>query len=522
MSAAPDRRLRRKHPGIRGSQTSFFAGKSGRFARVWPTLNAYERYGAVVVGAGPNGLAAAIRLAQAGRKTLLLEANSTIGGGARSAEMTLPGFLHDVCSAIHPLAAGSPFFQTLPLAEHGLKWLHPEFPLAHPLPDGTAIVLHRSIEETSSGLGADGAAYRKLMSPLALHWPNLADELLRPMLHWPRHPFLLARFGRRGLRSATGLARSWFREERAPALFAGLAAHSFLRLEQSASAAFGIVLGLFGHTIGWPMPSGGAQMISRALASYFQSIGGEIKTDSAITNLAEVSTVPLVLLDVTPRQFLRMARERIPKSYRRRLESYRYGPGVFKVDYALATPIPWRAKECHTAGTIHLGGTLAEIAEAEACVAQGSHPEHPFVLLAQPTLFDSSRAPSGKHIAWAYTHVPNGSSFDMTERIERQIERFAPGFQQSILARHTMNCAELESRNANLVGGDINGGAADLFQLLARPVLSPSPYQTPIPGVYLCSASTPPGGGVHGMCGFHAADAALKNAPFSIQARSHD
>jgi phytoene dehydrogenase-like protein len=442
---------------------------------------------------------------------LLLEANSTIGGGARSAELTLPGFVHDVCSAIHPLAIGSPFFRTLPLTQHGLKWLHPGFPLAHPLDDGRAVVLARSVEDTSNGLGRDGAAYCRLMSPFTAHWENLADEFLRPMLHWPRYPVQLAQFGWRGLRSARAMAQSWFREEPARALFAGLAAHSFLRLDQVPSSAFGIVLGLLGHTVGWPMPVGGAKMIARALASYFESIGGDIEVDTPVENLAQVQNARLVLFDVTPRQFLRIAGDDMPKPYRQKLQSYRYGPGVFKIDYALDAPSPWQAEPCRRAGTIHIGGTLAEIAEAESHVAEGSHPEPPFVLLAQPTLFDSSRAPQGKHIAWAYTHVPNGSSFDMTARVERQIERFAPGFQQRILARHTMNCADLESRNANLVGGDINGGAADLFQLLARPVLSPTPYRTGLPGVYLCSASTPPGGGVHGMCGFHAANAALKS-----------
>ncbi|MDB6146969.1 MAG: hypothetical protein JWO45_633, partial [Spartobacteria bacterium] len=469
-------------------------------------------FDSIVVGTGPNGLAAAIHLAQTGLRVQALEANSTVGGGARSAELTLPGFMHDVCSAVHPLAIGSPFFRTLPLEQHGLEWIHPEFPLAHPLDDGTAVVLARSVDETSRRLGTDGPAYDKLMSPLVSDWENLANEFLQPMLHWPRHPLLLARFGRHALRSAADAAESLFRNEPAKALFAGLAAHSFLPLNQTPSFAFALVLGLAGHAVGWPMPRGGAQMISRALAAHLQSLGGEIVLNTPLRDLSDAHCTGPILLDLTPRQFLRIAGGQMPKSYRRKLEAYRYGPGVFKIDYALNAPIPWRAQECRTAGTIHIGGTLAEIAEAESRVSNGLHPEKSFVLLAQPTLFDSSRAPQGKHIAWAYTHVPNGSSVDMTDRIERQIERFAPGFHRIILRRHVMKCADLESSNANLIGGDINGGAANLFQLLARPVLSPTPYRTPIPRVYLCSASTPPGGGVHGMCGFHAASAALRDA----------
>jgi phytoene dehydrogenase-like protein len=515
------------------SQKDNFDWASGRSLKrkelSWPihpvyenlsSLNRSDSYDAVVVGAGPNGLAAAIRLAQERLRVMLIEANSTIGGGVRSAELTLPGFVHDLCSAIHPLAIGSPFFRTLPLDQYGLEWVQPEFPLAHPLDDGTAVVLKRSVEETGKGLGADAAAYRKLMGPMTARWRSLADEFLRPMLHFPRHPLELACFARRAVRSATGIAQGWFRDERAKALFAGLAAHSFLPLDQIPSSAFALVLGIFGHTVGWPMPRGGAQRLSQALASYFQALGGEMRTNTVINDLAQLPKTRLILLDVPPQQLLRIAGNRIPKSYREKLERYRCGPGVFKIDYALDAPIPWVAQECRSGGTIHLGGTLCEIAEAESTVSKGSHAESPFVLLAQPTLFDSSRASQNRHIAWAYTHVPNGSSFDMTERIEKQIERFAPGFKQHILARHVMNCADLESRNANLIGGDINGGAADLFQLLARPVLSFTPYRTPISGVYLCSASTPPGGGVHGMCGFHAATAALRDMNALKQARS--
>ena len=478
------------------------------------TLNRSDLYDAVVVGAGPNGLAAAIRLTQEGLRVLLLEANSTIGGGVRSAELTLPGFVHDLCSAIHPLAIGSPFFRTLPLDQYELEWVHPEFPLAHPLDDGTAVVLRRSVEETAKGLGADATAYRDLMGPLTAHWESLADEFLRPILHLPRHPLQLARFARRALRSAKGIAHSWFRDERTKALFAGLAAHSFLPLDQLPSSAFAIVLGMLGHAVGWPMPRGGAQRLSHALAAHFRALGGEIQTNTVVNDLGQVPNARVILVDIPPRELLRIAGNQIPKSYRRKLDRYRCGPGVFKIDYALDAPIPWLAQECRRAGTIHLGGGMEEIAEAELTVSKGSHPEKPFVLLAQPTVFDPSRAPQNKHIAWAYTHVPNGSTFNMMERVERQIERFAPGFEQHILARHVMTCSDLESRNANLIGGDINGGAANLFQLLARPVLSFTPYRTVISGVYLCSASTPPGGGVHGMCGFHAATAALKSIDF--------
>ena len=442
---------------------------------------------------------------------LVLEAGSQIGGGARSGEITLPGFVHDICSAIHPLGIGSPFFRTLPLNQFGLDWIQPPLPLAHPLDDGTAALLHRSLDQTKDGLGSDGPAYDRLMRPLLNRWQDLADEVLQPMLHYPRHPILLARFGLRALPSASHVARKWLRREPARALIAGLAAHSFLSLNQLASSAFAIVLGLFGHAVGWPMPRGGSGMLSRALAQYFESIGGEIILNTPVNRLSDMPAAPLTLLDVTPRQFLRIGGDRVPKSYRSKLESYRYGPGVFKVDYALSGPIPWQAQDCARAGTIHLGGTFDQVAEAESDVAAGRHPENPFILLAQPTVFDPSRAPQGKHIAWAYTHVPNGSAVDMTIQIERQIERFAPGFGGRILARHTTNCAQLEERNRNLVGGDINGGAAELWQLIARPTLSLCPYRTAIPGVYLCSSSTPPGGGVHGMCGFHAANAALKH-----------
>jgi len=468
-------------------------------------------YDAVVVGSGPNGLAAAIRLAQEGWSVLVLEANETIGGGTRSAELTLPGFVHDICSAIHPMAIGSPFFRQLPLDRYGLNWIQPEIPLAHPLAVGAAALLVGSVATTALGLGNDAKAYQRLMTPLVSNWQNLATELLQPPLHLPGHPLQLIGFGRAAIRSASGLAKSWFKDEPARALFAGLAAHSFLRLDQVPSAAFGLVLGMMGHAVGWPLPRGGSQQIANALAAHLRSLGGEVVTHCRLENIDRAPLARAVLLDVTPRQLLRLAGHKLPASYRRQLESYRYGPGVFKIDYALIQPIPWKAQECLRAGTVHVCGTLEEVAASERQVAEGKPPDQPFVLVAQPSLFDKTRAPEGKHTAWAYCHVPNESSFDMTERIETQIERFAPGFRDCILGRHVMTCADMERKNANLIGGDINGGAADLRQLLARPVFSPTPYRTAAPGLYLCSSSTPPGGGVHGMCGFHAAEAALRD-----------
>ncbi len=478
--------------------------------RFYPTMPEHTEYDAVVVGAGPNGLAAAITLAQAGRSVLLLEANATVGGGARSAALTLPGFVHDLGSAIHPMCLASPFLRALPLERYGLQWIHPEVPVAHPLDDGAA-ALYRSLEETAAALGADGAAYRRLMAPLLERWQALMDETLQPLLHLPRHPLLLARFGLQAIRPARSLAEARFAGEPARALFAGIAAHATLPLEQLASSAFGLVLGLLGHAVGWPMPRGGAQQVADALAAHLRTLGGEIVTEHPVRTLREVPPARAVLLDLTPRQFLGLAGDRLPPAYRRRLERFRYGWGVFKVDYALDGPIPWRSDACTRAGTVHLGGTLAEVAEAERAVGEGRHPERPFVLLAQHSLFDATRAPAGRHTVWAYCHVPQGSTFDMAGRIDGQIERFAPGFRDRILARHVTPPAALERLNANLVGGTINGGAMDLWQLLARPVVSPAPYRTPLPGVYLCSSSTPPGGGVHGMCGVLAARTALRD-----------
>jgi phytoene dehydrogenase-like protein len=466
---------------------------------------------AIVVGSGPNGLAAAITLARAGCSVLVYEANATIGGGARSTELTLPGFVHDVCSAVHPLAAGSPFFKTLPLERFGLEWVQPEIPLAHPLDNGSAACLYKDIDVTAEQLGSDSRGYRRLMQPLAQNWENLSIEFLQPMLHWPRHPITLAHFGILALWPAMLLAKFLFRHEPARALFAGIAAHSFLPLETPVSSAFGLVLGLAGHAVGWPIPRGGSQQISNALAAYLRELGGNIHVNQRIENLRELPKSRAILLDVSVWEFLRMAGEQLPARYRRQLESFRHGPGVFKIDYALSEPIPWKAEACRHAGTIHLGGGIDEIAAAERNIARGKIPERPLVLVAQQSLFDETRAPRNQHTLWAYCHVPFNCSTDMSEKIESQIERFAPGFHDCVLAHHTIRAGDLRRSNANLTGGDINGGAANLMQLLARPILSPTPYRTPLRGVYLCSASTPPGGGVHGMCGYHAARAALRD-----------
>jgi phytoene dehydrogenase-like protein len=466
-------------------------------------------YDAVVVGAGPNGLAAAVELARRGRSVAVLEAEDRVGGGTRSDEITHPGFIHDLGSAIHPLGYASPFFASLPLEEHGLEWVHPPAPLAHPFDDGTAAVLERSTERTGATLGRDAEAYKNLMNPLSEDARRIQASLTGS-LRAPRHPLALTSAGLRSLGSARGFAEAAFEGEKARALFAGNAAHSFLPLEKRPSALFGLVLGALGHAFGWPLPKGGSQSIADALASYLISLGGEIFTGVRVRSVDDVPKTRTVLFDVTPRQLLDIAGEHFTERYGGALKRYRYGPGVFKVDLALDGPIPWTAEESLRAGTVHLGGTLDEISAGEAAVARGEHPERPFVLLAQQSLFDPTRAPEGKHTVWAYCHVPNGSTFDMTERIEAQIERFAPGFRDRILARSAWGPADLERWNANLVGGDINGGLMDVRQLFARPMIRPNPYSTSAPGLYLCSSSTPPGGAVHGLCGFMAARSALR------------
>ncbi len=474
-------------------------------------MSTQTSYDAVVVGAGPNGLAAAITLARAGRSVLVVEAEATIGGGTRSSELTLPGFMHDLCSAVHPLGVASPFFRTLPLGRYGLEWLYPPAAFAHPLDDGTALVAERSLEATAAALGRDGPAYRRLMAPLAAHAHELLEDILGPLPLPPRHPLLLARFGLLALRSARGLAEDWFKGERARALFAGLAAHAMLPLEQIPTAAFALTLGITAHAVGWPIARSGSQQIAHAMAGYLRSLGGEIVTGLRVTSVDQLPPRRAVLFDVTPRQLLQIAGDLLPAGYRRRLSGYRYGPGVFKMDWALDGAIPWKAQECNRAATVHLGGALEEIAASERAVWQGRVPERPYVLLVQQSLFDPTRAPAGKATVWAYCHVPNGSTVDMTERIEKQIERFAPGFRERIVGRSVMPPAALEQHNANYIGGDINGGTQDIWQLYTRPVASRCPYATPVKGLYICSSSTPPGGGVHGMCGYHAARAALRH-----------
>jgi phytoene dehydrogenase-like protein len=463
--------------------------------------------GALVVGSGPNGLAAAIVLAQNGFAVEVREA-ATVGGGAmRCGELTLPGFTHDLGSAVHPLAAASPFFAALPLAEHGLRWIWPPAALAHPFDDGTAMTLEREVAATAEQCGTDAAAYRHLVAPLVKGWPELMPELLRP-LGWPAHPFLMARFGVHALPSCTFLSRHAFSNKRTRAFFAGMCAHSILKLEAPLSSGFGLTLLAAGHAVGWPAPKGGSQRIAEALIGVLHGLGGRVTTRSRVTSLEEAGGASLTLCDVAPQQFLKLAEGRLPGGYQRSLERYQYGPGVFKVDWALREPIPWKAKDCLRAGTVHLGGSLEEMAASERAAWDGHICERPFVILAQPSLFDGTRAPEGRHTAWAYCHVPFGSKANMLAQVEAQVERFAPGFRECILARSTQGPAEMQAWNENLVGGGVNGGAATLRQFVLRPTWRR--YGTPLKGVYLCSSSTPPGGGVHGMCGYWAARRALK------------
>ncbi|HEY9003011.1 MAG TPA: NAD(P)/FAD-dependent oxidoreductase [Mucilaginibacter sp.] len=468
-----------------------------------------REYDAVVVGSGPNGLAAAILMQQNGLSVLLIEGKETIGGGMRSAELTLPGYLHDICSAIHPLAVSSPFFETLPLAEHGLEFIYPEIAAAHPFDDGNAAILKQSIEETAAQFGIDEKTYINLIQPVVKDWPSIAPDALGP-LHMPKYPVKMAKFGLTALRSASSVANS-FKTEKAKGLFAGMAGHCMQPLSNLSSAATALVLMSAVHLKGWPLPKGGSQQIANALGSYFISLGGKTETDHYITSLNQLPSSNAVLFDITPRQLLQIAGHKFSSIYKWQLERYRYGMGIFKIDWALDGQIPFTNELCRRAGAVHLGNTFAEIALSEKSAWNGQIAERPFVLMAQQSLFDSSRAPEGKHTGWAYCHVPGGSIVDMTEIIERQVERFAPGFRDRILARHTMNSAQVEKYNPNYIGGDINGGAFDLGQLFTRPVLRWSPYRTSAKGLYICSSSTPPGGGVHGMCGYHAAKRALKD-----------
>lgn len=470
-------------------------------------MASHHRGDALVVGAGPNGLAAAIALARAGVRVELRERAAIVGGSVASAELTLPGYIHDTCSSVFALAAASPFFRLLPLAANGLAWCHPEAPLAHPFDDGSAAVLHRSLDETVTELGTDGTGYRGLVGPLVNRWDTFAADVLQPPLRVPSSPLLMARFGLAGARPAASLANAAFTTERARALFVGLAAHAAWPLERPMTSAFGLALAAAAHVVGWPFAAGGAGRLAAALEAVARDAGVAIQVNTPVTSLAG-RPAQAVLCDVFPSGLLALGDGILPSGYQRALRRFVPGPGAFKIDWALRGPIPWTAAACRRAGTVHLGGTTAEIVAAERDVGDGRHPERPFVLLAQPSICDPGRAPAGRHTAWAYCHVPNGSTADMTAHIERQVERFAPGFRDLVLARHTMDPAALQAHNPNLVGGDFSGGAASVRQLFARPTWRA--YRTPVPWLFLCSASTPPGGGVHGMCGYHAAQAALR------------
>jgi phytoene dehydrogenase-like protein len=463
---------------------------------------------AIIIGSGPNGLAAAVHLAKHGWKTLVMEAADTIGGGTRTKELTLPGFKHDVCSAVHPMGIASPFFKVLELEQNGLRWIQPAIPLAHPLEGGRAAVLHRSLEQTALELGADASRYVRYFAPLVNGASHLYGDMLAPA-GLPRHPLLMARLGIGALWPAAWSAK-YFSTEEARALFAGNAAHSFMPLEKPLTSAIGLVLQLSAHAGGWPIPEGGSQCIAEALARVLKSHGGEIQCGVKVNSLADLPPARAYLFDVSPRNLARICVEVLPQNYRSKLEAYRHGPGVFKVDYALNAPIPWASESCRKAGTVHVGGTIDEIALSERNAWHGKITAKPFVLVAQPTVSDPKRAPAGKHVAWAYCHVPSGSTVNMLDTINAQIERFAPDFRDCILATHTMNCVEMETYNANYIGGDVIGGVTDWRQLFTRPVARLNPYTTPNGKVFLCSASTPPGGGVHGMCGYWAAETVMK------------
>lgn len=466
-----------------------------------------KKYDAIVIGSGPNGLAAAITLQRAGKSTLLIEGAADIGGGLRTKQLTLPGYVHDVCSAIHPMALASPFFRSLPLGDHGLELIFPAVAAAHPLDKGEAGVLYQDWSATLAGLGADARPYKRLIASVVKHWDNLATDTMGP-LRFPAKPIQLASFGLNALQPASWLAKR-FATEQGKALWGGMAAHGIQPLSNMSTSAIGIVLLAVGHRHGWPIPKGGSQAIADALLSYFVSLGGEVQTDHWVDDLEALPAHEVLLLDLTPKQLLALKGITWADSYKKQLSRFKQGMGVFKIDWALSDPTPFKDATTRQAGTVHLGNTFAEIAENERKTAAGQHVANPFVLFSQPSLLDASRAPDGKHVGWAYCHVPNGSTVDMTAAIENQVERFAPGFKDTILAKHTFNTAQLQAYNPNYVGGDINGGLMNLAQLYTRPSLSLTPYRTSAKNVYICSSSTPPGGGVHGMCGFHAAKTAL-------------
>ena len=467
-------------------------------------------YDAIVVGAGPNGLSAAIVLARAGHSVLVREAAPVVGGGTRTEELTLPGFLHDVCSTVHPMALASPWFRELPLAQHGLEWVHTPTLLVHPFDDGSVVTLERTLDASVAALGADGPAYRRLVEPFVARWDDLVRDALRP-IRLPRHPFFMAHFGLGALRSVDSLVRARFRNDSTRALFAAVAGHCMLPLDWPGTASFGMMLCIAGHAVGWPLARGGSCAIARALAGYLCTLGGTIETDAPVRDVADLPSARALLFDVTPRQLLALAGKRLPPRYRRQLARFRYGPGAFKIDWALSAPVPWRNARCSESAVLHLAGGYDDVLASERAPWEGIDTARPFVLFVQPTLFDPSRAPDGHHVAWAYCHVPHASTRDMSGVVEAQVERFAPGFRDLVLARHVMAPVDLEAHNRNMVGGDINAGAQHLPQLFFRPVPRWDPYTVPgVAGFFLCSASTPPGGAVHGMCGYHAAQRALR------------
>lgn len=472
-------------------------------------MSSKNQYDAIVVGSGPNGLAAAITMQQQGLSVLLIEGKETVGGGMRTQELTLPHYQHDVCSAIHPMALGSPFFSTLPLQQYGLEFIYAPVQAAHPFDDGTAAFLTKSLDETANSLGVDGKRYRNLIQPVVENWHELAQDTMGPF-SFPKHPFLLAKFGLNAIQPASLLVKG-FKTKQARGLWAGMSAHAIQPFSNWASSAIGLILAAVGHKYGWPIPKGGSQSIADALAAYFVALGGEIQTNNFIESLDELPPHKVLLLDLTPKQILKIAGEKLATGYKKQLQKYRHGMGVFKVDWALDGPVPFTNEDCGKAATVHLGNIFEEIAHSEKITSQGQHPEKPFVLLAQQSVFDHTRAPEGKQTVWGYCHVPNGSTKDMTAAIENQVERFAPGFKDRIIAKSTLNTQQLEAYNPNYIGGDINGGIIDLQQLYTRPTLSLTPYRTSNQSIYICSSSTPPGGGVHGMCGYHAAKTALKD-----------